>query len=89
MLNSRMIKDLNKQILYQNDVIAELRQRLDVIGDVVSEGTNTDTRKLLKQRDGIKEHLVSIKDVCDGVTVNTTETNKESRYKNVINLHFG
>ena len=32
---------------------------------------------------------VNIKDVCDGVTINTTKKNSESRYENVIDLYFG
>ena len=85
--HSRMIRDLNQQIIYQNDVIAELRRQLYIIGDVVSEGTTTDTKKL-KVRDENKEMEVNIKDVCNGVTGNTTETNSKSRYKNIINSHF-
>ena len=76
-------------ILYQNDMIAELWQRLLIIVDVASEGKSINSRKILKSRDTNRETKVNIRDVCDGITVDTIETNLESKYKNVISLHFG
>ena len=79
-----MLRDLRRHIIDQNNVIADLRRKLEIIRDVSSDANTRDTRQIIK--DNTK---VNIFDKIDGLEVDeeySSETKSSSR--NVINLHF-
>ena len=56
-----MIRNLSKQIIYQNDAITKLRRRLAIIGDVASEGGNIASRRRMKSESIRNDTKVNIK----------------------------
>ena len=88
--NSKLVRDLNKHILQQNNVIAELRRKLEIIRDVSSDASNADTRHMLKNASiKCKDTNVNITEKKDGLEVDVDgDTDIISKSKNVINFHF-
>ena len=79
-----MLRDLRRHIIDQNNVIADLRRKLEIIRDVSSDANTTDTRQIIK--DNTK---INILDKIDGLEVNVEDSSGiKSASKNVINLHF-
>jgi len=80
---SKMVKDLNKHILHQNDVIADLRNKLEVIRDISNDSTTFNSRLLKPKTKKVGESSVKI----NGELISGEDTTSES-CKNVINLHI-
>ena len=80
---SKMVKDLNKHILHQNDVIADLRNKLEVIRDISNDSTTFNSRLIKPKIKKVGESSVKI----NGEIISGDDNTSES-CKNVINLHI-
>ena len=80
---SKMVKDLNKHILHQNDVIADLRNKLEMIRDISNDSTTFNSTMLKPIVKKVGESLVQIND-----ETNSGEDITSESCKNVINLHI-
>ena len=80
---SRLVKDLNKHILHQNDVIAYLRTKLDVIRDISNDSTTFNSKLIKPKPKKVAESSVKLNGELISGDGNTSEL-----CKNVINLHI-
>ena len=70
--DSRTIKDLNKQIILQKMVIADLRHKLSLIRDILNDTKIIDKKGMAKEID----------------KTSTTTVSSENNSKNIINIHI-
>lgn len=69
-----MVRDLNKQILHQNNVIEELTRKLAISRDVLSDISNVDARQIIKNEWIIRKNTkVNIRDKSDGLEVDVED----------------
>ena len=81
---SVMLRDLRRHIINQNNVIADLNRKLEIIRDVASDANSTDTRQIMKNNTKI-----NLLDKIDGLEVDVEDSSPtKSSSRNVINLHF-
>ena len=82
--DSQMLRDFKRHIIDQNKVIADLNRKLEIIRDVASNVSSTDTRQILKN-----DTKINISDKIDGLEVDLEDSSQtRSPSRNVINLHF-
>ena len=83
--DSRLVKDLNSQIILQQKVIADLRHKLSLISDISNES------KVLNKKD-IKTKISVLRPPPPSAPLNESTTNlyipPSSKEKHVINLHI-
>ena len=80
---SRMVRDLNAQIILQQKVIADLRNKLAIIRDI-----SNDSKVLNKKEMKMKTKLTEVTTEEDGMPTTTNlRLPSTSKGKNVINLH--
>jgi len=83
--DSRLVKDLNSQIILQQKVIADLRHKLSLISDISNES------KVLNKKD-IKTKISALRPPSPSAPLNESTTNlhipPSSKEKHVINLHI-
>ena len=83
--DSRLVKDLNAQIILQEKVIADLRHKLSLISDISNES------KVLNKKD-IQSKISALRPPSPSAPLNESPTNlhipPSSKEKHVINLHI-
>ena len=85
--NSLLNRDLRRHIEAQNNIIAELRRKLQIIRDVSSDAKFTDTRKILRDNlQNTTDTQINILDNREEDEVVVSGTKSDT--KNIINLHF-
>jgi len=73
---SRLVKDLNKHILHQNDVIADLRNKLDVIRDISNDSTTFNSRLIKPKPKKVAKSSVKLNGELISGDGNTSESCK-------------
>ena len=89
---SRLVKDLNRQIIKQSNIICELRQQLHLISEILHNNKNTVPRDTIDTtRDKTDINILETKNeknIIIGEKKSIGDTNVTTPRTNIVNLHI-